>query len=101
MFFCYVGQSGSMESVHFQVRYRFTLELFVLEKSVTFCMLVKIIQEHCNEQRCIMCWLGLVDLNILYVFFVGDISLDLFNVRCREDTLSYARGGRKRIINKY
>ena len=48
-----------------------------------------------------MCWLGLVDLNILYVFFVGDISLDLFSVRCREDTLSYARGGRKRIINKY
>lgn len=55
-------------------------------------MLVKIIQEHCNTLRCTMCWRGLVDLNILYVFFVGDINLNLFRVRCREYTLRYNEG---------
>lgn len=44
-----------------------------------------------------MCWRRLVDLNILYVFLVGDINLNLFNVRCREYTLRYI----KRIINRY
>ena len=54
-------------------------------------MLVKIIQEHCNAQRCTLCWRGLGDLNILYVFFVGDINLNLFNVRCREYTFMYKK----------
>ena len=44
-------------------------------------MLVKIIQEHCNTQRCTLCWRGLGDLNILY----------LFNVRCREYTFRYKK----------
>ena len=31
------------------------------------------------------------DLNILYVFFVSDINLNRFNVRCREYTLRYKK----------
>lgn len=54
-------------------------------------MLVKIIQEHCNAQRCTLCLRGLGDLNILYVFFVGDTNLNLFNVRCREYTFRYKK----------
>lgn len=50
---------------------------------------------HSVEQ---LCWRGLVDLNILYVFFVGDIYLNPFNVRCREYTLRYKNDN---LFNRY